>query len=269
MLTVKQKQDYNENLKEFKAYQDDLKKDVSLYKVQMKKNKASEPYYQIAIIMHSIRFINTCILINELSVAKLEIKSETYLNLGRKEIYSVLSSLEKVVGNDYDGGLGDNKEALAAIALIPPLQRLNLLKNLKDIIDKMVEAYGSSSKWKWSWPEIHFKFAVVAKNFFDFRAYERESDLSSDNYYVYREHYELIIELCNFAAQEYRSKFDLSTTDTNDLRKSVAMLDLIRKIYQITGDTDDLEKTKNLIDSLNMKIESLEEEKKKDKKKKK
>lgn len=269
MASKLQKQDFNDNVKDFKAFQDDLKKDVSLYKVQMKKNKVAEPYYQIAIIMHSMRFINTCLLINELSVAKMELKSENYLNLGRKEIYSVLSSMEKVVGYEYDGGLGENKEALEAISLITPLQRLNLLKNLKDILDRMVDAYGANSKWKWSWPEIYFKFAVVAKNFFDFRAYERESDLSSDNYYTYREHYELIVELCNFAAQEYRSKFDLATAEPADLRKSVSMLELLRRIYQITGDTDDLEKIKTLIDSLNSRIEALEAEKKQSKKNKK
>ena len=86
---------------------------------------------------------------------------------------------------------------------------------------------------------------------------------------IRREHYNLIIELANFTAQEYRTKFDLSTNDTADLKKSVSMLEMNRKIFQITGNTDDLDKTKILIESLNNKIETIENDKANPKKKKK
>ena len=42
-----------------------------------------------------------------------------------------------------------------------------------------------------------------------------------------------------------------------------------RKIFQITGNTDDLDKTKILIESLNNKIETIENDKANPKKKKK
>ena len=53
------------------------------------------------------------------------------------------------------------------------------------------------------------------------------------------------------------------------LKKSVSMLEMNRKIFQITGNTDDLDKTKILIESLNNKIETIENDKANPKKKKK
>ncbi|MEM7179747.1 MAG: hypothetical protein AAF518_02460 [Spirochaetota bacterium] len=269
-LTKEQKQNYNENLKEFKAYIEELRKEVNLYKSQMKRSKTTESYYKIGLVLNSVRFIYTCTEINKLSQHFLRLKSENYLNLGRKEIYSVFSKMEEVVTMHYDGSLAENEEQLAKITAFNPQQRLNFIYAFKDAIYRIIEGYGdnktsSTSRWRWSWPEIHFKLAVLSKNLFDFKAYERERDINNTYYYVRKEHFDLIIEFCNVAAQEYRSKYDLSTNDPSDLRKSVSMLEITRKIYQITGFTEDLGKVKILIDSLNNKIDDIEKGKKKKK----
>ena len=221
-LTKEQTAAYIENLKEFKAYIEDLKKEVSLYKAQMKKNtnKAMDPYYQMALVLNSIKLINTFLGMNEVSLLTRNLKAEEQLNYARKEIYAVLSAMEKVVGNDYENGLDENREMLDVITEINPLQRLHFLKSFRKTIASLIDAYGQGSKWRWSWPEIYFKLAVLAKNFFDFRAFERENDLDNPYFYVRKEHYNLIIELANYTAQEYRTKFDLSTNDTADLKKS-------------------------------------------------
>ncbi|MCB1159971.1 MAG: hypothetical protein H7A25_05315 [Leptospiraceae bacterium] len=271
-LTKQQKLEYNESLKEFKSYIEELKKEVILYKSQMKKNKDAEPYYIIGLVLNSIRFINTCIEINKLSQHKLRLKSEFYLNLGRKEIYSVFTNMEKVVSMNFDGSLAENSEYLEKLDLFSPSQRLNFIHGFRAAIEGIVDAYGDQkpsgpySKWKWSWPEIYYKLAILSKNLFDFKAYEKERDINNMHYYVRKEHFNLIIELCNYAAQEYRTKFDLSTSETADLRKSVIMLEILKMIYQITGIRDDLDKTKTLIESLNNKIDTIESEKTKKKK---
>jgi hypothetical protein len=262
------KAEFDKNLTDFKAYIEDLKKEVNLYKIQMKKSKQLEPYYQIAIVLNSIRLINTCICINELSNHSLKLKSEIYLNIARKEIYSIFTAMEKVVGSDYENGLDENRELLDSIEEFSPVQRLNFIKGLRKSVNDIIDAYGTNSKWKWSWPEIHFKLAVLSKNIFDFRAFLKDNDLDSPHYYVRKEHYATILELANHAAQEYRSKFDLSTNDTGDLKKCIQLFEMLRKIYQLTGDVDNLSKTKTLIESLNAKINSIEEEKIKGKKKK-
>ena len=182
-LTKEQTAAYIENLKEFKAYIEDLKKEVSLYKAQMKKNtnKAMDPYYQMALVLNSIKLINTFVGMNEVSLITRNLKAEEQLNYARKEIYAVLSAMEKVVGNDHENGLDENRELLDKITEINPLQRLHFLKSFRKSIANVIDAYGQGSKWRWSWPEIYFKLAVLAKNFFDFCAFERENDLSPLN----------------------------------------------------------------------------------------
>lgn len=84
-------------------------------------------------------------------------------------------------------------------------------------------------------------------------------------YYIRKEHFNLVIELANQAAQDYRTKFEMSTQDSTDLKHSVEMLEMNRKIFQITGENDDLEKTKTLIESFQQKIADLESDDKKKK----
>ncbi|MCX7998781.1 MAG: hypothetical protein N3A69_07490 [Leptospiraceae bacterium] len=271
-LTKSQKEEFNKQLTEFKNYIEELKKEVNLYKLSMKKCRPVElPYYQIAIVLNSIRLMNTCLNINSLSLHILGLKSENYLNIARKEMYSVISNMEKVVGANFENGLDENRELLDAIVEFNPLQRLNFLKALRRTLNDIIDAYESGSKsgskWKWSFPELHFKLAVLSKNLFDFRAYERENSLDNPYYYTRKEHFDLIIELSNVAAQEYRAKYDLATNDVGDLKKCIQILEMLRKIFQITGNHDELAKVKNLIESMNAKIASAEEDKKKKKKK--
>ena len=266
-ITKEQKEEFNENLTDFKVFLESLKKDSSLYKTQLRKSKKLEPYFYTALAIDSVKFINTCLLINEMSVHIMDLKSENYMNQGRKEIYNAFSYIEKAVGSDYENGLDENRDLLDRVTTFNPIQRLNLIKSLKKGIDDLVEAYGSGSKWKWSWPELYFKLAVVSKNLMDWRAFEAEADLDNPYYYPRREHFNLVIEFSSFAAQEYRTKYDLSTQDVSELKKSIALLEMNRKIFQITGETDDMEKTKNLIESLKEKVEELETDKTKKKKK--
>ncbi|WCL50433.1 hypothetical protein [Leptospira sp. GIMC2001] len=269
-LTKEQKQEFNEKVAEFKVALDELKKELNVYKIQLKKNPDMSPYYSIAMTLNTIKTINTNLLVNDLSVAIQGINAVNYLETARKEIYNAISYLEQAIGNEVEGSLNENREMLDKMTRITPTQRLNLIKALKECIKKTINAFGTNSKWKWSWPEVSYRMVGAAKNIFDFRDFEKGKDLDNPNYYVQREHFNLIIELANSAAQEFRSKFDLSTQETGDLKRSIILLDLNRRIFQITGETDDLEKTKTIIESLKEKVESLEtsdEEKKKKKKK--
>ncbi|MCC5813515.1 MAG: hypothetical protein JJT78_02060, partial [Leptospira sp.] len=223
--------------------------------------------YHIAMALNSVKFINTSLLLNELSLSILGINDKNLEN-ARKEITNAISYIEQVVGKDIDGSLSENKELLEKIQRITPTQRLNLIKALQECTRKTINAFGTNSKWKWSWPDVHYRLAAMAKNIFDFREYEKGKDLDNPDYYVQKEHFNLIISMANAAAQEYRSKFDLSTQNSSDLKYSIQMLELNRKIFQITGETDDLDKTKTLIESLKEKVEALEVEAEEKKKKK-
>jgi hypothetical protein len=268
-LTKEQKQEFQEKVADFKAYLEELKKELSVLKTQLKKNPATAPYYNIAMAINAIKTINTNLLINDLSVAIQGINANNYLETARNEISNCLKYIEDAVGDEIDGSLNENREKLDLIQEITATQRLNLVKALRECIKKTIAAFGPNSKWKWRWPDVSYRLTGVAKNIFDFRDFEKGKDLDNPDYYTQREHFSLIIELANSTAQEFRTKFDNSTQETGDLKISVTLLDLNRRIFQITGETEDLEKTKTLIESLKQKIESLETDDDKKKKKKK
>nr|OCA01836.1 Uncharacterized protein A9P81_0100 [Leptospira interrogans serovar Copenhageni/Icterohaemorrhagiae] len=73
-LNKEQKQEFAEKLTDFKVYLDDLKKESNLFKSQLRKDPRLEPYYQIVLSVNAIKMINTCLLVNDLSVAILDIK---------------------------------------------------------------------------------------------------------------------------------------------------------------------------------------------------
>lgn len=268
-LTKEVKQEFNEKVADFKSYLDELKKELSVYKTQLKKKPALTPYFYVAMALNAVKVINTNALINDLSLSIQGINAMNYIETSKKEISNALSYLEQVVGTNLDGSLNENKDQLEKITQITHTQRLNLIKAMQECIRKTINAFGTNSKWKWSWPDVHFRLAVVSKNLFDFREFEKGKDLENPDYYVQREHFNLIISLANHAAQEFRSKFDLSTQNASDLKKTIEMLDLNRRIFQITGETDDLQKTKTLIESLKEKVELLEADNEAAKKKKK
>lgn len=135
-ITKEKKADFNDKLVDFKNYLEELKKEANIYKVQAKKSKDMEPYFNLSLAINSIKTINTCIVINELSTAILEINNNNYLETARKEIYNCISYIEKTVGNNVDGSLSENKELLAKIERFTPTQRLNLIKGLLQAMKK-------------------------------------------------------------------------------------------------------------------------------------
>ena len=74
-ITKEKKSEFNEALIEFKEYLDGLVKEASIYKMQAKKSKDIEPYFNFALSINTIKSMNTCLLINELSVHLLEINN--------------------------------------------------------------------------------------------------------------------------------------------------------------------------------------------------
>ena len=107
-----------------------------------------DPYYQMALVLNSIKLINTFVGMNEVSLITRNLKAEEQLNYARKEIYAVLSAMEKVVGNDHENGLDENRELLDKITEINPLQRLHFLKSFRKSIANVIDAYGQGSKWR-------------------------------------------------------------------------------------------------------------------------
>jgi hypothetical protein len=88
------------------------------------------------------------------------------------------------------------------------------------------------------------------------------------HYEALQKHISLLIEVLQKAAQEYRSKYELASKDLDTLQNTKKILELLKRIYNFTGDKNEEQKISFALESTQEKIESmLSKDKKQDKKK--
>ena len=267
-VSKEQKKLFAEKVKVYKNCLDDIKKEMSTLKAVAKKNDKLEPYVLMRLSFLSFQMVNTLVMMNTLSVEIQNRKNDTYLNDARKEISNHLNDLSKLMGSDIDGSLTENKEKLVRIARMTPKQRLHLVEGFRAATEGVKDAMGKNSKWVWAFPDLHYKNAVLAKNIFDFTAYQKASRDPNEEYFRERnEMLQFIIDEAQFAAQEYRNKFELSTNEVSELQVIERLFELVKKIHTMTGNRNEIDKVSIQIDSTREKIEALMAEKKGKKKK--
>lgn len=260
-VTKEQKTLFNERVKAYKQGLDDIKKEVAMVK-GFTKNAALQPYAQIRIAIESLKSAGIYAQMSRLSYRILRIRKDEVLADAKKEIFNALTDLLKIVGAEADESLTENKDRLPRIQAMNPRQKLELLRSFRTVTDYVQEAMGPSHKMRWSFPELHYKIAVLGKNIMDFREYEKSKDPMEEFYQDRRALLQFIIEQCLFAAQEYRSKHELSTREVADLQMIRKMFELVKKIHTMTGNRTELERITTSLDSVSEKIEALIAEKK-------
>jgi hypothetical protein len=102
----------------------------------------------------------------------------------------------------------------------------------------------------------------------DFKQYERTRDPNDENYRPLQEHMRFMMEESQKAAQEYRSKYELSTNEVADLQIIQKIFDMQKMVFTFTGQRDELRKASIASDNNKEKIEAQMAEKKGPKKKK-
>lgn len=260
-VSKEQKQLYNEKVRSYKNFSEDLKKEISTIKAAGRKNAKLDPYYQVKTAVLGVQRANTLVLMSRLSQDIQNIKNDSYLNEARKEIGSRMGDLLKIVGDELDSGLTDNQEALEKISQLDPKQKLHLLQGFKQAIENVRAAMGETSKWRWYFPDMHLKLAALAKNLLDFKRYERTKDPNDEFYRPLQEYLRFLLEESQFAAQEYRSKYELSTNEVNDLIVIRRIFEMQKKIHSLLGQRDEVQRVSTSLDSINEKIDYIMAEK--------
>lgn len=266
-VTKEQKKIFTEQVKSYKSFLDDIKKEISTLKAVSKKNMRLAPYVEIRTAMLGLQRASTLILMSRLSMSIVNVKNETYLNDARKEISANFSNLEKILGSSaLEGTLTENKEILKQIIRVTPTQRLQLLRGFRNTILDLKGVMGDNSKWRWYFPDLHLKTAVLAKNLFDFSEYEKKSRKpDAQDYRTWLDLFAFLTEELHSSAQEYRSRYELSTNDVNDLQTIQRILEFSKKIYMLSGNKNELNKVSTSLDAITQKIELASAEKKKKK----
>ena len=249
-VTKEQKKTFNEKVKAYKNYLDELKKEESTLKAVGRKNSKIDPYVQMRLTGLGIQRVSTLLLMSRLSMKIQGLKNESYLTDSRKEISNRINILLKIVGDDLEGSLTENKDRLRLLKHMTPSQRYKLVQGLKSITEELKEILGPNSKWRWSFPELHYKVGLLAKNLFDFQEYGKSKDPNEEFFHVRQEMLNFITFELLYSAQDYRSRYELSTQDVGDLQIVQKIFEGVIKIYSITGNSAEASRVKTSLDAV-------------------
>ncbi len=258
---------FNNYVKEYQEKIDQARSNIKELAAKTKSMPSIKGYLNLDAILEYVKIIKLYIKMNDISLDMLDQKNETYLNNARKEVYKVLQLGEEIVGNDIDRSLKENDEYLKNIDKINPDQILNIILLIQDMISMLITRMGEGSKWKWSFVDIQGRLAVVIKNFVSFSDIQKYRDPRTE---FFKERQDLL-KLCksnlSLTAQQFRTRYEVSTKVPADILKSIELLSALRKINALMGESEEATKLKNTIDALRERMEA--DEKKKDSKKKK
>ncbi len=259
---------YNDYITEFKRDIDVCAANIKQAELKIREMPRIAEYKKLEMVFEYLKIIMLYVSMNDASVEMLQMRNESFLNEGRKTFYKVMQLLEDIVGADIERSLNENKEYLAKIDRVTPLQLLRLVQRVNNALTTLIDRMGAGSKWKWSFVDVYGRIAVIIRNIINFNDTQKFRDPRTEFYAERLELVQLCKDTLKDAAQQYRTKYEQSTKATGDLLKSIELLTALRRIHVLFGESDDASKIKMTIDALRQRIEDDEKQKEKEKSKK-
>ena len=211
----------------------------------LKKDETGASYKRLVLVDEMIFLVTAYLAKYKVSIQYLGGKNETILNEARKTLYKVIIYLEEIVTNYIDASYSEYEKNVETIASITQKQRYYLVRKIGFVIWMVVEAYGSNTKWKWSFAEIMGRYATVAKNIVDLKFASKVAlDPRDENYDDVIYHLRLVKTLLESTAEEYRKKYEIATNNIEDVKTATKYLSALRRIHVILGEDKDAENVK-------------------------
>ncbi|HOK01535.1 MAG TPA: hypothetical protein PKX79_06825 [Spirochaetota bacterium] len=256
-ITKVQKATYNDEIKPLKAQSDEIEKKIREITLKKKSNPKLEPYYNLEIIAYLFKTIDIYIRMSNLSVNILGIKNNKSLDLAKSNFSKILQLMKEIVGDDVDrDSLKENEEYLERINRLNPRQLYDLAIKIDDTLNNLKNSMGEESKWKWFFVELQAKVAVIARNLINFSDILKYRDPREEFFRTRIEHLRFAKDLLEEAAKQYRTKYELSSKSREDLKKSIDILEALRKIHITMGEANEAEKLKTIIDAARLNLEA-------------
>ena len=256
-ITKVQKATYNDEIKPLKAQSDEIEKKIREITLKKKSNPKLEPYYNLEIIAYLFKTIDIYIRMSNLSVNILGIKNNKSLDLAKSNFSKILQLMKEIVGDDVDrDSLKENEEYLERINRLNPRHLYDLAIKIDDTLNNLKNSMGEESKWKWFFVELQAKVAVIARNLINFSDILKYRDPREEFFRTRIEHLRFAKDLLEEAAKQYRTKYELSSKSREDLKKSIDILEALRKIHITMGEANEAEKLKTIIDAARLNLEA-------------
>jgi hypothetical protein len=135
-------------------------------------------------------------------------------------------------------------------------ERLKLMKKIGYTVQLLQDKYGEKSKWRWSFVEIEGRYATVAKNLFNFRAYQEKNDPDIEGFEDRYDHLYLNKQHFNQSARRYREKYELTNHSPEDMRNAIRYLRALKRIHILFNESAEVQNATKMIDLWSAKLEN-------------
>ncbi|MGP1416050.1 MAG: hypothetical protein ACTTJ6_09055 [Treponema sp.] len=211
----------------------------------IKKEEKGASYKRLVLVDDMIFLVTAYLAKYSVSVQYLGGKNENILNDARKALYKIIIYLEEIVTNYIDASYSEYEDKVQEIGSITQKQRYYLIRKIGFVIWMVVDAYGTNTKWKWSFAEIMGRYATVAKNIVDLKfASAVALNPRDENYDDVIFHLRLVKTLLESSAEEYRKKYEIATNNIEDVKTATKYLSALRRIHVILGENKEAEDVK-------------------------
>jgi hypothetical protein len=255
-ISLAAKKKYNDTIKEYKKVVSDIVEREKKIRLTIAEDDRGAGYKKLALADENLNLVSYLLLMNNLSVSLLGVKNEAFLNDARKCLYKAIIYLEEVVSAYIDASFSELDERLAAIEAFDDVERYKLVRKMGFAIFSVEDAFGKSSKWKWSFVELEGRYTTVCKNLINFKTLIGKLNPNVSGYDERRAHLDLAVEMLKATSARYREKYELSTLRIDDIKAGIWYLHALRRIQILLGEKEEVEVTKRKIDVWSQKMEA-------------
>lgn len=257
-ISLEAKHQYSERVKEYKqAIEGTLHREKAIL-ADMARSPNGAGYKKIALADERLNLASFYLLLNRISLSLLGVRNDAFLNDARKSCYQSVIYLEDVVSNLIDAPFSEYSDRLEPIAEYPDEERYRLARKIGFTIQSVEDDFGKETKWKWSFPELEGRAAVVTKNLINLKTVIAGLDPRVQGYESRLEHLNLVKDLLQRSADRYREKYELSTNRIDDFKQAVAFLSALKRLQLLLGETEQSETVKKKLDVWKAKMDADE-----------
>lgn len=240
---------YQDSIKDFKQQIDEIKSLISIIDKDLKQKQDSKQNYRRVILANEyLKIISLYCNMSDVSMELLQIRNENYLNEARKLIYQVLILFEGIVSPHVDIPLTEMEDSLKSIEKVNPYRKLSIIRKIGHNITRIKDGFGENTKWKWSFVEIEGRYACVIKNLIDYKACQANNDPRKPFYADRNNLLRMTKEQLEHASKRYREKYELTSQEPDDIKKSIDYLAALRRITIMFNENEEAQNLKKAIE---------------------
>ncbi len=246
---------YFELIAPYKKSVSELNEAEKRIEVILKGNDPGESYKRLALAEDNLTVVSYYLVMNSLSVFLLGIRSDTALNEARRSCYKAIIQLEKVFTDLVNVPFSEYEENLKATESYPEMQRYALIRKTGLAINMVKLGFGEDTKWKYSLVELDARLATLAKNTLNLKTLVQGMDIRSEGYRERIEYFNLVRKQLQYAADEYRRKYEVGAGRSDDFRKAINYLGALMRLSRLLGRQNEANSLKRKIDVWKVKLD--------------